>query len=85
MIENLMSVALGQGLIDTACDEDQRDAILLRVVVQPLIVWLWIGGGIMALGTVLAAWPGRRRRPTDPVSAPIDVEKKHPREPVAVG
>jgi hypothetical protein len=29
----------------------------------------------MALGTVLAAFPGRRRRPTDPVSAPVgDVE-----------
>ena len=38
---------------------------------MPLVVWLWIGGGLMAVGTVLAAWPGRRRRPTDPVSAPV--------------
>ena len=37
-----------------------------------MIVWLWIGGGLMAVGTVLSAFPGtRRRRPTDPVSAPI--------------
>jgi hypothetical protein len=29
----------------------------------------------MAIGTVLAAFPGkRRRRPTDPVSAPISTE-----------
>ena len=27
-----------------------------------MALWLWIGGGVMALGTVLAAWPGRRRR-----------------------
>jgi cytochrome c biogenesis factor len=27
------------------------------------VVWLWIGGGVMAAGTALAAWPGRRRRP----------------------
>ncbi|MFV0307415.1 MAG: heme lyase CcmF/NrfE family subunit [Desertimonas sp.] len=34
---------------------------------KPLIIWLWIGGAVMAIGTVLAAFPGRRRRPTDPV------------------
>ncbi len=41
------------------------------VVVQPMVVWLWIGGGLMAVGSVLSAVPGRRRRPTDPVSAPL--------------
>ncbi len=46
-------------------------AVRLGLLVMPLAVWLWIGGGLMAVGTVLAAWPGRRRRPTDPVSAPI--------------
>ena len=39
--------------------------------VNPMIVWLWIGGGLVAVGTALAAWPGRRRRPIDPVSAPL--------------
>jgi cytochrome c biogenesis factor len=38
-------------------------------------VWLWAGGLIMLAGTVLSAFPGKsRRRPTDPVSAPIPVE-----------
>jgi cytochrome c-type biogenesis protein CcmF len=41
------------------------------VVVQPLVVWMWIGGGLVAVGSVLSAVPGRRRRPTDPVSAPV--------------
>ena len=27
----------------------------------------------MAVGTVLAAFPGRRRKPTDATSAPIEV------------
>jgi len=44
----------------------------IRVYIKPLILWLWIGGAMMAAGTLLAAFPGRRRRPTDPVSAPID-------------
>jgi len=42
----------------------------VKIFIKPMIVWLWIGGGMMALGTVLAAFPGRRRRPTAPVSAP---------------
>jgi cytochrome c-type biogenesis protein CcmF len=45
--------------------------IVLRVIVEPLAVWLWIGGGVIAVGTILAAFPGRRRKGTDPVSAPV--------------
>ncbi|MCC5953819.1 MAG: heme lyase CcmF/NrfE family subunit [Acidimicrobiia bacterium] len=37
------------------------DPALVRVTVQPLIVWLWIGGGVMALGTLMAVVPPRRR------------------------
>jgi cytochrome c-type biogenesis protein CcmF len=39
-------------------------------------MWLWIGGVIMAAGTGLAAWPGRRRNPILPVSAPVDVARR---------
>ena len=42
-------------------------AAVIGVKVQPMIVWLWVGGLIMAIGTALAIVPGRRtRRPTDP-------------------
>jgi cytochrome c-type biogenesis protein CcmF len=44
-------------------------AVTVRVIVGPLVMWLWIGGAVIALGTLLAAFPGRRRRPTDPASA----------------
>jgi cytochrome c-type biogenesis protein CcmF len=43
--------------------------VQIRAVVQPLIAWMWVGAGLVVLGTILAAFPGRRRRPTDPVSA----------------
>jgi cytochrome c-type biogenesis protein CcmF len=44
----------------------------IRVFIKPMILWLWIGGAIMAIGTLLAAFPGSRRRlAVDPVSAPI--------------
>ncbi len=55
--------------------------LTLRVTVQPLIIWLWIGGGVMALGTLLAVFPGRRRNPLDPVSAPTVAAAAPPSSP----
>ena len=54
-----------------ADDDDPNGPVTIRVLIEPMTLWLWVGGGIMAFGTVLAAWPGKRRRPTDPVSAPV--------------
>jgi cytochrome c-type biogenesis protein CcmF len=51
--------------------DDAGQTMGLRVIVQPLVTWLWVGGVVMALGTILAAFPGRRRNPVDPVSAPV--------------
>ena len=43
----------------------------IRVFVKPMILWLWIGGLVMAIGTLLAAFPGKRqRKAVDPTSAP---------------
>jgi cytochrome c-type biogenesis protein CcmF len=44
---------------------------VIGVIIQPLVMWLWVGGAIMGLGTLMAAVPGRRRRPTAPVSEPV--------------
>ena len=33
-----------------------------QVLVNPMVVWLWIGGGVLILGTLIAAWPPRTRR-----------------------
>ncbi|HVF75435.1 MAG TPA: heme lyase CcmF/NrfE family subunit [Acidimicrobiales bacterium] len=49
---------------------------VIAVVVQPLVMWLWVGGVLMAIGTAMAAIPGGRRRPTAPASeAPLEEEK----------
>jgi cytochrome c-type biogenesis protein CcmF len=65
---------------------DAADVAVIGVAVQPLVAWLWIGGLVMAFGTVLAAVPGTRRRsPTEPVSAPVPhVDVARDTEPVAV-
>ncbi|MGI9021863.1 MAG: heme lyase CcmF/NrfE family subunit [Acidimicrobiales bacterium] len=61
--------------------EAGQTAAVVGVNVQPLVAWLWIGGGLMGLGTALAAWPGRRRRPTEPSSAPA-IDRVDPPAPV---
>ncbi len=45
--------------------------VTIRVIVQPLVVWLWVGGIVMVVGTVLSLFPGRRRDPTAPTSAGV--------------
>jgi cytochrome c-type biogenesis protein CcmF len=54
----------------------------LDVFVQPLVVWLWVGGALTAAGAVLAILPGRRRRATDPVGAVIPELAEEVREMV---
>ena len=51
---------------------------VIAVIVQPLVMWLWVGGGLMFAGTLMAAAPGRRRRPTEPASAPAGAEPVAP-------
>jgi cytochrome c-type biogenesis protein CcmF len=32
-----------------------------QVLINPLVVWLWIGGAVLLAGTLVTAWPPRRR------------------------
>jgi cytochrome c-type biogenesis protein CcmF len=49
-----------------AAPERAGGPIVLGVIIEPLASWLWVGGGIMGFGTLLAAWPSPRRRADDP-------------------
>ena len=44
-------------------DDRGSASTVVRVTVQPLVWWLWVGGGVMVVGTLLAAVPARRRKP----------------------
>jgi len=55
----------------TKAPDSKGGGIGLRVIVQPLVGWLWVGGLVMVLGTLLALYPGRRRDPLAPTSAPV--------------
>jgi cytochrome c-type biogenesis protein CcmF len=40
-----------------------------RLFLNPGVMWLWVGGAIVALGGLLAVWPPRRR--TAPAAPPV--------------
>ena len=42
-------------------DEDGTTAF--KVLVNPLVSWIWIGGGVLLLGGLIAFWPGRQKLP----------------------
>ena len=45
-----------------AFSEDGSTATV-RVFVEPLVGWIWLGGGLMVLGVLIALWPNARVAP----------------------
>ncbi|MDX6585995.1 MAG: cytochrome c-type biosis protein CcmF [Solirubrobacterales bacterium] len=64
-----------QGLAITNLQERFEDGeipIDFRINVNPLVIWIWVGGAIGVIGGLIAAWPtasARRRRVSDVYAA----------------
>jgi len=43
---------------------DPDDTAVFKVLVNPMVIWIWVGGGLLALGGVVAYWPTRKRQRT---------------------
>lgn len=63
---------------------DDREHATLRMAVNPLVMWLWVAGGVMVAGAVLAGMPrlprlprlpGRRRSERPPTPSPSTREE----------
>ncbi|HLM67305.1 MAG TPA: heme lyase CcmF/NrfE family subunit [Longimicrobium sp.] len=61
-----------------------RPIVTFRVLVQPLVPWIWIGGLIMAIGTLLALWPGAEPARPAAVKPRVRVGKMVDAEPELV-
>ncbi len=52
-------------------DETVSNMATIKVYINPLINWIWIGGLMLMLGTLIAAWtPTSRRRESSYVIKP---------------
>jgi len=68
-----VSTSLAEDLYVTLLASDpQTQAVTLHLFVNPLVVWIWVGGAIAGVGAVFAAWP-ERRRVTASVASPAPV------------
>ena len=47
-------------LILSGFSEVDRNHATLKVLVRPLVIWMWIGGFVIALGTLVCIWPMRK-------------------------
>jgi cytochrome c-type biogenesis protein CcmF len=47
-------------LILSGFSELEQNRATLKVLIRPLVAWIWLGGVVIALGTVVAIWPVRR-------------------------
>ncbi len=65
-------------LILSGFSELQNNRATLKVLVRPLVVWIWLGGGVIALGTIIAIWPTRK-------TSTVTVQESAPSELVAEG
>ncbi len=48
-------------LILSGFSEVREGRATLKVLVRPLLAWIWLGGAVMTLGTLVALWPFRPR------------------------
>ena len=51
-------------LILSGFSEVDANRATLKALVRPLVIWMWIGGFVIAFGTVICIWPMKK---TDPV------------------
>ena len=59
-------------LILSGFSELQNNRATLKVLVRPLVVWIWLGGGVIALGTLIAILPARKRQAVTVPSAELE-------------
>jgi cytochrome c-type biogenesis protein CcmF len=51
-------------------------ATIFKIIVNPLVTWMWIGGLIALMGALLALWPARGRRRGAVVRTELDALKE---------
>jgi cytochrome c-type biogenesis protein CcmF len=61
----------------------------IRVLVEPMVSWIWVGGAVICLGALIGLWPSRKRATepipqAKPVMAPPRRPRKQRRVPVEV-
>ena len=79
----LRSTPVNDLYVVLAAADDQAQTATVEIFLTPLVFWLWAGGLVMALGTVVAVWPDVRERAA--IVAMLRSDEAIAGEPVAGG
>ena len=41
---------------------EDTSAVTINVKINPMVSWIWVGGSVLVIGTVIAMWPDKRER-----------------------
>jgi cytochrome c-type biogenesis protein CcmF len=52
-------------LILSGFSELEQNRATLKALVRPLVVWIWVGGFVIAFGTLICIWPMRKTDPDE--------------------
>ena len=42
-------------------EESEQENTVIRVTIQPMVWWIWFGGGVMALGTIFSLFSRKKK------------------------
>ncbi|MEX2179085.1 MAG: cytochrome c-type biogenesis CcmF C-terminal domain-containing protein [Gemmatimonadaceae bacterium] len=56
----------------------RADAAEMRIHFNPLVVWVWVGGGVLALGALIVMWPMADRRAEPANAIPEELARRDP-------
>ena len=42
-------------------EESEQEKTVIRVTIQPMVWWIWFGGGVMALGTIFSLFSRKKK------------------------
>jgi cytochrome c-type biogenesis protein CcmF len=69
-LESLTANSIARGYLT------ENSAASFKVIVNPLVTWMWIGGLISVMGALIALWPTRGRRRGAVVQTESDAQKE---------
>jgi len=82
--ESISHVALRPSLaqdlyVVLAGNDEDTGKVLIQVFINPLVAWVWMGGLVVFLGTLLAMVPSRIERELEGLRRPVEeaIEEKH--------
>ena len=58
---DVKSYAFGDLYANLQAFQPQGKNATVKLIWEPLVPWIWFGGGIVVLGAIVGIWPNRRR------------------------